>query len=269
MAATDRVSYCAVCDAVVRWRSWRDWERHVRSVEHRECVIAPRPISPDRIRPIDPEGRHFGLAQGESGVFRRPDGVWVGLANLGAGASIRVEARQVSIAVERLARQLPPDPPAPKRICLRCRELIDPVALSYHASRPEHRDLEDPWSQPPPAPPAPPSSTLPATPAPAEEAGDDRFGVSMAPILIAVSDAARVLGLSASTISTLAANGEIPSLRVGRRVLLPVKALEDWIEGRLAQDAERSRAPWAAVRGFAPPPVQGRKGRGFKGRRPW
>ncbi len=261
MAAQERTSYCAVCDVVVTWKSWRDWERHVNSADHRECVIAPRPISPDRIRPIDPEGRHFGLAHGESGVFRRPDGTWIGIANLGAGASLRVEARQAGIAIERLVRQLPADAPAPRRICLRCRLLIDPVAMGYHVSRPEHRELADPWEALPPSNPA-------AAPSPDDRSPDplpcpeDRFSVGMEPMLLSVADAARVLGISSSTIGSLAAKGTIPSLRIGKRVLLPVKALDEWIEGRLAEDADRYHAAWISVRAYAAAPAP-RKGRRY------
>lgn len=107
--------------------------------------------------------------------------------------------------------------------------LIDPVAMSYHTSRPEHRELEDPWAQPSPSDPeAAPTARMdpPASAAPPEE----RFAVGMEPLLISVADAARVLGLSTSTVGSLAAKGTIPSLRIGKRVLMPVKALEEWIE---------------------------------------
>jgi hypothetical protein len=33
----------------------RDWDHHVNSADHRECIIAPRPISPDQTRPIEPD----------------------------------------------------------------------------------------------------------------------------------------------------------------------------------------------------------------------
>lgn len=207
MAAVERVSFCAVCDVVVTWRLWRDWDRHLNSQAHRECVIAPRAISPDRIRPIDPEGRHFGLAH-------------------------------------------------------------DPVAMSYHVSRPEHRELDDPWAQPPPSAPAEPqakSKEAPEVVAPAEE----RFAVRMEPLLISVADASRVLGLSTSTISSLAAAGTIPSLRIGKRVLLPVKALEEWIEGRLAEDADRYHAAWSGIRAYAAAIPAQKKRRGYPGRRSW
>lgn len=268
MPTKERLSYCAVCDVVITWKTWRDWERHVNSADHRECIIAPRPISPDRIRLIDPERRHFGLEPGESGVFKRPDGTWVGIANLGAGASLRVEARQVGIAVERLSRQLPPDAPAPKRICLRCKLLIDPGAMSYHTSRPEHRELEDPWAQPSPSDPeAAPTARMdpPASAAPPEE----RFAVGMEPLLISVADAARVLGLSTSTVGSLAATGTIPSLRIGKRVLMPVKALEEWIEGRLAEDADRYHSAWASVRAYVQQNRAPSQGRGYPRRRSW
>jgi excisionase family DNA binding protein len=91
----------------------------------------------------------------------------------------------------------------------------------------------------------------------------------MEPLLISVADAARVLGLSTSTIGSLAATGTIPSLRIGKRVLLPVKALEEWIEGRLAEDADRYRASWTGIRAYATAAPARTKGRGYPGRRSW
>lgn len=96
----------------------------------------------------------------------------------------------------------------------------------------------------------PPEAVPASTPEPEPRATTERFIVTMEPLLISVADAARVLGLSKSTIGELALKGTIPSLRVGSRVLLPVKALEEWIEARLAEDAERFAAPWSNLRSY-------------------
>ena len=44
--------------------------------------------------------------------------------------------------------------------------------------------------------------------------------------------------------------GTIPSLRIGTRVLLPVKALQDWIAARLVEDQQRYAAPWSSLRAY-------------------
>jgi excisionase family DNA binding protein len=54
--------------------------------------------------------------------------------------------------------------------------------------------------------------------------------VSAAPLLISVPDAARRCGLSDSLIYYLIQHGQFPHLRVRRRILVPVKAMEEWIE---------------------------------------
>jgi excisionase family DNA binding protein len=84
-----------------------------------------------------------------------------------------------------------------------------------------------------------------------------------------VADAARVLGVSASTVGSLASKGTIPSLRIGKRVLLPVKALEESIEGRLAEDADRYHSAWTSVRAYAQSTPAPTKGRGYPRRRSW
>ena len=71
--SSERRSYCLPCDRVITWRTWRLWQKHLQSPEHRECVLAPRPLPPERVRPADPEDRILGLTDGESVVFHRPD----------------------------------------------------------------------------------------------------------------------------------------------------------------------------------------------------
>ena len=51
---------------------------------------------------------------------------------------------------------------------------------------------------------------------------------TMEPITLLVADAAPALGVSQSTIGQLAREGSLPSLRVGRRQLIPIDALKAW-----------------------------------------
>lgn len=48
------------------------------------------------------------------------------------------------------------------------------------------------------------------------------------PLLISVVEAANRVGLSKSTVYELIDAGRFPHKRVGRRILVPVKALERW-----------------------------------------
>ena len=51
-------------------------------------------------------------------------------------------------------------------------------------------------------------------------------------LAIRVSEAARLLGLSRAMVYQVVASGELPHVRVGRAEILPVKALEEWLESR-------------------------------------
>jgi excisionase family DNA binding protein len=55
---------------------------------------------------------------------------------------------------------------------------------------------------------------------------DDR-----APLTLSVTEAAQLLGISRAFAYELVARGELPSLRLGRRVVVPRRALEELIEG--------------------------------------
>ena len=239
--SAERTTYCLPCDRVIVWREWRTLDRHNKSSEHRECVIAPRPLPPDRLRSADLDDPLFGLAEGESAVFHRPDGRWIGLAALGGGATVRVEGIQRGLVIDRLRQQLGPEAKMPKQICLRCRLILDPVILGYHTTSREHRANPDPWVGEPVA--------MPLTPAPRPEPAvpEPRFDVSMEPLLISTGDASRILGISSSKVGELARGGGIPSVRIGSRVLIPVEALRDWVAARAAEDAERFAAPWARL----------------------
>jgi excisionase family DNA binding protein len=257
MGTKERTSYCLPCDRVVRWKSWRTWQAHLASAEHRECVLAPRPLPPDRLRPADVDDQLYGLDEGESVVFRRPDGRWIGLASLGDGASLRIEDKQKTFVVERLLRRLGPETKGPKQLCLRCLVLLDPLLVGHHNTSRGHREHKEPDLEAEPV----VSAVRPAEP-PSEPARErpERFSVTMAPITLTVADAARVIGLSRSTISELARSGTIPSLRVGSRILIPVKALEQWIEDRLKEDSMRYAASWSRLRDYvAAPPIARRR----------
>jgi excisionase family DNA binding protein len=49
-------------------------------------------------------------------------------------------------------------------------------------------------------------------------------------LAVGIPEAARRLGLSARTIATLIARRELPSRRVGRRRIIPIAALEAFIQ---------------------------------------
>jgi excisionase family DNA binding protein len=80
--------------------------------------------------------------------------------------------------------------------------------------------------------------------------------VTIEPVALTIADAARVLGLSKSTISQLALERTIPSLRIGS----PVR-----VDGRLREDADRYTPSWARLRDYAQswsPGSQSRRKRG-------
>jgi excisionase family DNA binding protein len=82
---------------------------------------------------------------------------------------------------------------------------------------------------------------------------------------LTIADAARILGLSKSTISQLARERTIPSLRIGSRLLVPVKAVQEWVDGRLREDADRHTLSLARLLDYAQsssPGSQGRRKRG-------
>ncbi len=50
------------------------------------------------------------------------------------------------------------------------------------------------------------------------------------PLTLSVTEAARLLGISRAFAYELVARGELPSLRLGRRVVVPRRALEQLVE---------------------------------------
>lgn len=51
------------------------------------------------------------------------------------------------------------------------------------------------------------------------------------PITLTVLQAAKMLGIGRSAAYEAARTGQIPTLRIGRRILVPVRALERLLEG--------------------------------------
>ena len=58
---------------------------------------------------------------------------------------------------------------------------------------------------------------------------------------ISVEEAAKYLGIGRGAASLAVKNGELPSLRVGSRILMPVAALLETLTGRRAQHADLTR----------------------------
>lgn len=52
------------------------------------------------------------------------------------------------------------------------------------------------------------------------------------PMLIGMADAARMIGVSARTLWSMANAGELPIVRIRRRVLFNVAALREWVDAR-------------------------------------
>jgi excisionase family DNA binding protein len=59
------------------------------------------------------------------------------------------------------------------------------------------------------------------------------------PLLLSIPQAAQKLGLSESCARQMAYNGKIPVIRLRRRLLVPVKQLEAWIDEQYTQQAGR------------------------------
>lgn len=54
------------------------------------------------------------------------------------------------------------------------------------------------------------------------------------PLLVSVTEAAEMLGISRRMTASLLQSGELRSLAIGRRRMVPVAALHEYIERRLA-----------------------------------
>jgi excisionase family DNA binding protein len=64
-------------------------------------------------------------------------------------------------------------------------------------------------------------------------------------LAVSVLEAARRLGVSERTVATLLARNELPSRRIGRRRVIPIKALEEFLkrDHRTGNESERREKP--------------------------
>ena len=51
-------------------------------------------------------------------------------------------------------------------------------------------------------------------------------------VTLSVAEAAKALGISDRTVTTLISEGKIPNVRVGKRRLIPVDGLREWAKNR-------------------------------------
>ena len=67
-----------------------------------------------------------------------------------------------------------------------------------------------------------------------------RGGEAHEPLVLTVTEAANILGISRSFAYELCRTGELPALRLGRRVMVPRRALFDFVETSGAEPARSS-----------------------------
>ncbi len=73
------------------------------------------------------------------------------------------------------------------------------------------------------------------------------------PYAMSPADAARWIGVSRSTLYRLIQSGEIPTVKVGRRTVLPTHHLEAFVNGRTTSPPKHSAAPAMAPTGKPSP----------------
>jgi len=67
-------------------------------------------------------------------------------------------------------------------------------------------------------------------------------------ILVTVEAAARLLSIGRSLCYELIASGQLPRVKVGRRTLVPVSALHEWVDRKLLADRLASESAKQAER---------------------
>lgn len=60
------------------------------------------------------------------------------------------------------------------------------------------------------------------------------------PLALSPAKAADLLGVSRTVINNLMYSGELPNIKVGRRRLIPIKAVESWMEQKLGEQQKTS-----------------------------
>ena len=61
------------------------------------------------------------------------------------------------------------------------------------------------------------------------------------PLAVGMAEAARRLGLSPRTVATLVADKQLPSVKVGRRRIIPVSALEEFVNRDITTQPKEER----------------------------
>ncbi|MGO9559861.1 MAG: helix-turn-helix domain-containing protein [Acidimicrobiales bacterium] len=74
---------------------------------------------------------------------------------------------------------------------------------------------------------------------PTQQNGHDHTRQVDEPLVLDIPSAARLLGISRALAYELAARGELPVLRLGRRLVVPRKALYEFVEGVNRDSADR------------------------------
>jgi excisionase family DNA binding protein len=60
-------------------------------------------------------------------------------------------------------------------------------------------------------------------------------------LAVGIVEAARRLGISARTVATLIATGELASRKIGRRRIIPVQALQSFLRNEANSDSAKSQ----------------------------
>ena len=59
-------------------------------------------------------------------------------------------------------------------------------------------------------------------------------------LAVSIPEAAKLAGIGVNAMYDRVASGEIGSVSIGRRRIIPVKAIEDWLEREAARSQQRS-----------------------------
>lgn len=80
-----------------------------------------------------------------------------------------------------------------------------------------------------------------------QESSTDNSG-NRAPLFYTVPDAARLIGTAPVTLYRAIRHGEFPAMRIGRRVVVPARAIEAMVDAALAEQAEVAASQFSVVR---------------------
>jgi excisionase family DNA binding protein len=81
------------------------------------------------------------------------------------------------------------------------------------------------------------SVTAPTVEAVAAQAGRDRELIGIPPLALRPKEAAKSLGISDRLLWSLTNRGLIPHVRIGTRIVYPVRLLDGWLAGQAAGKA--------------------------------